>query len=248
MSKARSKAKRQRNAEFVAGEARSRTLPEGVPADARFCNETVITDRIIRQACSLTVPPTTRLVYLLVGIGIGVAGVLGRIFLSLDTLALILLLVLGFTFVWQSMHLGMDPARRMMRQFAEAGSETRHHIYFATDDELGFVLYNGTVRSYPWSAVDEFAGTKDTFILTLKERNPITFIIDAHGFTRGSAEDFVRFAYEKVVPEDKGRIHAASSKMFRTLDRWNVVKAQAKAADAQRKASKRAARAARRGR
>lgn len=241
MSK-RSRAKRQRNVELVNREHLSRNLPAGVPAESLFVNETEITNRIITQACSLTVSPTMRLVYLAIGIGIGVAGVLGRIFFSLSTLALILMLVLGFTFVWQSMHLGMEPARRMMKQFADAGAEIRRHVYFATEDEVGFVLYDGTVRSYPWGKVDEFAGTKDTFILTLKDRNPITFMIDAHGFTRGTREDFVRFAFEKVNPEEKGRIHSASSKMFRTLDRWNVVKAQARAADAKKKAGKKAAR------
>ena len=76
MSK-RSRAKRQRNVELVNREHLSRNLPAGVPAESLFVNETEITNRIITQACSLTVSPTMRLVYLAIGIGIGVAGVLG---------------------------------------------------------------------------------------------------------------------------------------------------------------------------
>lgn len=162
MPKSRTRAKAQRNAERASQARQSRELPRGVPADVAFCNVTEIDDKLIRDGCNLVVSPNLRLVYLLVGIGIGVAGILGRLFFGISTILVIILLVLGFTFVWQSMHLGMEPARRMMRQFAEAGDETRRHVYFATPDEVGFVLYNGTVRSYPWSAVDEFAGTKDT--------------------------------------------------------------------------------------
>lgn len=242
MSKERQRAKGQRNAERQDRERKARDLPEGVPRDAAFCNVTVIDNHLIRQAMSLTVSPITRLIYLAIGIAIGVAGVLARIFFGLDTMAVILLLLLGFTFVYQSMHLGMDPARRMMRQFAEAGDETRRHVYFATPDEVGFILYNGTSRTYPWSSVDEFAGTKDTFVLTLKDRDPITFIIDAKGFVRGSAEDFVRFAFERIEPEPKGHLQRTTKRMFRTLDNWSVVRAQARAADAQRKAERKAQR------
>ena len=245
MPKGRAKAKRQRNRERIDRAERSRHLPRGVPADAIFCNVTELTNKYIRQGCSLTVSPVMRMVYLIMGVGIGVAAVLGRIFAGTSTLLLILMLVLGFSFVWQSMHLGMDPARQMMKQYTKAGDGSRHHVYFATAKDFGVVLFNGTIRQFPWSMVDTFSGTKDAFALTLKG-NPIVFILDSQGFIRGTAEDFVRFSFESIEPEPKSAFYNFSAKTFRTLDNWSVVKAEARAAEIQRKEQRKAEKLARR--
>ena len=247
MPKGRAKAKRQRNRERAARAERARNLPAGVPRDAIFVNISVLTNKYLRQGCSLTVSATMRLAYLVCGVGIGVAAVVGRIFFNVDTLLLVLMLLLGFSLVWQSMHLGMEPARQMMKQYTKAGEESRRHVYFATQDDFGVVLFNGVVRQFPWTMVDEFAGTKDTFTLPLKGGNPIVFIMDAQGFVKGSAEDFVRLAFDKIEPEPKGRVSAGASKMFRTLDNWSVVKAQAREAEARKKAERKAKRKARKG-
>lgn len=244
-SKGKAKARRERNRQRVEIDRRSRHLPAGVPNDALFCNVTEITNKFIRQGCNLTVNPLMRFSYLACGVLLGVFGVTCRIFFDISTLVLVLILVLGFSLVWQSMHLGMEPARRMMRQFSEAGDKTRRHVYFATQDDLGVVLFDGTVRRFGWEMIDEFSGTKTTFALLLKGAT-IVFIMDASGFVRGSAEDFVKFAFEKIDPTPKGWLYTTSERMFRALDNWSVIKAQSRAAEAARKAERKARRRARR--
>lgn len=247
MPRNRDRYKSQRNQQRQGRMATERSVAEGIPDGATFVNVTELTDRVIRDGCNMTVSSTVRLGYLLVGVGIGVAGVVGRVFFGVDTLILVLVLLLGFSLVWQSMHLGMDPARRMMRALAKQDASARKVTYFASAEEFGAIAANGDVRHLPWSVVDRFAGSKNVFAITLK-RDPALFFIDAAGFVRGSAEGFVNLAFEEIVPEERGPVRTAADKLFTTLDNWSVVKAASRRAEAERKAARKAARAAKRNR
>ena len=221
-------------------------MPPGVPSDALFVNRTELTNAIVKKGCSITVSSVLRVLYFAIGILMGIAAVVGRVFFGVDTLITVLVLLLGLMTVWQGSRLPMESARSMISQLMKAekqNPEARIRVTFATEQAFGVVMPDGTARTFPWGDFSRAVATMDVMCLTTAQQS-VLFILDNKGFLRGTPGDFAVFLAEHIAPEDRNGFQKWCDKTCRTLDNWSSIQQQKKAEQDEAKAAKKAAKEA----
>lgn len=216
---------------------RASAIPAGVPAGALFINRTDLTNTQVKEACRYTVSSVLRMTYFLFGIALGVFAIVWRVAFDADTLATVLVLLVGLMTVWQGSRLPMESARRMISQLDKAGQDSRKRTYFATETEFGVVLADGQARTFPWSAFGRAVVTQKVACLTLTGQS-VLLVVAMDGFTKGEPAEFVRFLAEHVNEAPRNAVTRLCEKACRTLDDWGSVQAAQREKDAAKKAAK----------
>lgn len=217
-------------------------MPAGVPANALYANRTELTNDIVKKGCGITVSSVLRILYFGIGILMGIAAIVCRVFFHVDTLITVLVLLLGLMTVWQGSRLPMESARSMISQLMKAekqNPEARTRVTFATETEFGVVLPDGKVRTYPWKDFSRAIGTMDVTCLTTTQQS-VLFILDNKGFLRGTPGEFAVFLKEHVKEPARSGFQTWCEKVCHTLDNWGTVQAKIKEEDAAKKAAKQA--------
>lgn len=216
----------------------SRHLPiQGVPDDAPFVNRTDTTDAVIKAGCTMACPNSMRLVYLLVGIALGIAAVVARMVLHVDILSTVLVLILGLLMVWQARRLPLLNAGRMIRQVGRGGDQARQRTYFADEEGFCVVLGDGTVRSFPWDQMGTFMGNQKVMAITLRSQS-VLFCLSMDGFIRGTGPEFAHYLQNHLPPLHKGAFQRLADRVFHVIDDWSVINADDLQAQRDRKQAK----------
>ncbi len=212
-------------------------LPAGVPTDALFVNETRLTNSMVKEGCRLTTSAVLRIVYFALGIGLGIFAVVWRAFFGADTLAFILVLLVGLMTVWQGSRLPMESARRMIAQLDKVGDSSRDRVFYATEEGLGVKIGDGAARVFPWSAFSRAVATTSVCCLTIGGQSALV-VMDMNGFVRGSNAEFVHFVATHVTEPEQNAFVRGCERICRTLDGWSGVQAAQREKDAAKKAAR----------
>lgn len=222
-------------------------LPTGVPTDASFVNETHLTNDMVKEGCRLTTSAVLRLVYFAFGIALGVFALVWRLAFGADTLAFVLVLLVGLMTVWQGSRLPMESARRMISQLDKAGEASRDRVFYATEEGLGVKVGDGAFKVFPWRAFNRAVATPTVCCLTMAGQSALV-IVAMDGFVRGGNAEFVHFVGSHVVEPDRGAFVRWCEKVCRTLDGWGSVQAAQRERDAAKREARRQKKQARRDR
>lgn len=227
--------------------AASRKTDLKVPRDASFVIRTELTNPIVKAGCAMTVSSVMRVLYFLFGILLGVGAIVYRVFFDGDTLATILVLVLGLMTVWQGNRLPLENARNVIAQLHKQGEENRKRTYYATERGMGVITSSGEVQEIPWAQFTRFAGNQKVAALA-DARGGTLVIMDMEGFTKGNLQGFLAFIGDHVTERPRNKVQQVCDKMCATLDSWALIQAKYRKEQAEKKAAKQAAKNARRGR
>lgn len=194
------------------------TIPGAIPATALFVNFTVLTNKLIKEGCSITVSSVMRMTYLFLGVLIGVSAIVFRILFEIPTLAVVLVLLVGLITVWQGSHLPAESARAIISRLNKGDGSERERYLWADDTGVG-VYVKGASRTFEWDAVKLAVATEKVTCLVLKA-NSVLLVLDNEGFLKGTVHGFQDLLAAHVTKSEKNAFVAWCDKTVYRLDHW----------------------------
>lgn len=172
-------------------------LQEPVPANARFVNETELTDEVLYHGALLSSHKGIRALYLIMGIALIVGAVVLAITNHDKLIASVLIGALGLLFILQTRTLERSMVQKNRAQLDRMGPDASRRVLYFTNDEVGACLPGGEIRTFPYSEFSRFICDDRVFGLVHNDGKAI-MIIDKYTFLKGTEESFAKFISQKV--------------------------------------------------